>query len=167
MTTSLPLGSHRRSWQAPLLGVILIAILGGAAYLLSLSWPLLFPKPVFRATAPAECDLRASACTAAFDESRFIRLDLEPKTLRATRPLSVAIETAGFPVDTVSIEFSGVNMDMGLIKNELVDIGVGSFAGETILPVCVRRQMSWQAMVTATGPDNVHQATFGFEVFRN
>ena len=167
MTTSLPLDSHRRSWQAPLIGVILIVVLGGSAYLLSLSWPLLFPKPVFSAAAPGECDLHTSACTAVFDESRSVRLDLEPKTLPATRPLRVAIETVGFPVDTVSIEFSGVDMNMGLIKNELVDTGGGSFAGQAVLPVCIRRQMSWRAMVTATGPDSVHQATFDFEVFRH
>jgi hypothetical protein len=57
-------------------------------------------------------------------------------------------------------------MNMGLISAGLLDTGGGSFAGDVLLPVCVRQRMTWRARVTAGGPDGVHLATFEFEINR-
>jgi len=57
-------------------------------------------------------------------------------------------------------------MNMGLIRHELIDSGGGSFAGDAILPVCVRRRMTWRAIVSARGADGRYRAAFDFEVGR-
>ena len=149
-----------------LTGAAMAMVLGGLAYIASRSWPLLFPTPLYSTIAPTACDLHRGPCTATFGNDRFIRLELEPKTLLAAHPLRVLVDTDGFRAEGVSVEFSGTTMNMGLISAEILDTGGGTFAGDTILPVCVRRRMTWQARVTASGPDGIHRATFDFEINR-
>ena len=45
------------------------------------------------------------------------------------------------------VEIRGLNMEMGLNRTQLTPIGEGSWAGETILPVCSQRRMEWEAAV--------------------
>ncbi|MGB5451114.1 MAG: hypothetical protein WBN00_03400 [Sedimenticolaceae bacterium] len=149
-----------------LTGAVMAVILGSLGYLASWSWPHLFPTPQFIAGAPSDCDLRSGPCTAVFGGDRFIRLEMEPKALLATQPLRVLIDTAGLDADEVSVEFSGTTMNMGVISAEILDTGGGSFAGDAMLPVCVRRRMTWRAIVTASGPDGIHRASFDFEINR-
>ncbi len=146
--------------------VFVAALLGGAAYLFGLSWNRLFPPAVFSASAVAECDLRVIACTARFENGHAIRLDLGPKGLPAGEPLQATIAISGFEADGVSIEFSGVDMNMGLIRSELAAESKGEFAGSTLLPVCIRQRMTWRATVAARGPEGIHKATFEFEIRR-
>ncbi len=166
MSTSLPLAGAGPGRRSLLFGLVLAALLGALAYLLGLSWPRLFAPPVFTATAGDGCNLRAGACAASFDQTRVIRLDIEPRNLPPSVPLRVQVHASGFDTDTVSIEFSGVDMNMGLVRSELAVRGNGLFVGDTILPVCVRRHMTWRATVTARGPDGMHKALFDFEVRR-
>ena len=165
---SLPLstGDAPAAPYRTLIGVAAAALLGFLAYLLVLSWPLLFPPPVFITAAAEGCDLHEGACTARFDDTRTIRIAIAPGTLQANRPLQIQVETNGFRVDQAAIEFSGVDMNMGLIRNDLSYSGEGSFRGTAILPVCIRKRMSWRAIVNAQGDDGVHRASFDFEVYR-
>lgn len=153
-------------WHRPLAATAIALTLGGLAYLAGLAWPSLFREPHFDAAAPAGCDLNLHPCRAVFDGDRLIRLSLQPRTPRVAQPLHLRIDTAGFAADTVEVEFSGVDMNMGRISIEIPRNGEGSFAGEAALPACVRQRMSWHALVTARGPEGVHRATFMFEVNR-
>lgn len=166
MNSSVPVGDARPVRYQTLLGIAAAALLGGLAYLLALSWPLLFPPPVFESRAADGCDLLVGACTASFDDTRFIRLSIEPESLQPNKPLQLLVDTAGFRTEEVAVEFSGIDMNMGLIRNKLLDSGGGSFSGNAVLPVCVRQRMAWRAIVTAGGPDGVHRASFDFEVYR-
>ena len=166
MSASLPLDRQRRSWRGGPAGIVLALLLGAVAYLVTSTWPRLFPQPLFEAASRPGCDLHRGPCTAVFDATRLVRLQIEPRTLPPSEPLRVLVGTAGFPADTATIEFSGVDMQMGLIRYELIDSGVGTFTGVATLPVCVRRRMTWRAIVTAHGADGLHRATFDFEVGR-
>ena len=166
MNALLPIAGQASAWRNALTGGAVALVLGSLAYLLMRSWPLLFPPQLFIATAPPGCDLHAGPCAAAFDATRFIRLAIEPKAVVPNEPLRLLVDTAGFNAASVDVEFRGVDMNMGLIRNELMDTGGGSFTGDAVLPVCVRRRMSWQAIAVAQGDDAVHQATFYFEVNR-
>jgi len=166
MSTSLPLDRQRPGWRSGLAGIALAVVLGAVAYLVTSAWPRLFPQPLFEAASRPGCDLHSGPCTAAFDATRFIRMQIEPRPLAPTEPLRVLVDTAGFAADSATIEFSGVDMQMGLIRHDLINTGVGAFSGDAILPVCVRRRMTWRAIVTAQGADGLHRATFDFEVGR-
>jgi hypothetical protein len=167
MNFPAPHVSTQSTTHRTLFGTVAVAaMLGVLAYLLVLSWPLLFPQPLFVTAAADGCDLYKGACTASFDNRRTIRFAIEPESLGPNRPLQIQIDTAGFQVSQVTIEFSGVDMDMGLIRNELSASGAGAFHGSAILPVCIRERMAWRAIVTAQGRDGVHKASFDFEVYR-
>ncbi len=165
-TAPAAIGRTRPLLRLLLLGAAMAMSLGGMAYLASWSWPMLFPAPLYVTVAPTGCDLHSGPCTAVFDGDRFIRLEMEPKTLLANQPLRVLVDTAGFAAEEASVEFTGIAMNMGVITAEMLDTGGGSFAGDAILPVCVRRSMAWRARVTAIGPDGIHRATFDFEINR-
>ena len=165
MSTSLPLYRQRAGWRTGLVGVVLACLLGTLAYLLAAVSAQLFPVRVFEAAAP-RCEPSVGPCTAAFDATRFIRLRTGPRMPLASEPLRILIDTAGFRAERAMLELSSIDMSMGLVREDLLDTGRGSFAADVTLPVCVRRQMVWRATVTAGGVDGVHRATFDFEVNR-
>ncbi len=166
MRASLPLDRYRPEWwRAAVVGTGLAALLGSLAYLLTTHWQS--SRPAFEATAAPGCELHIGPCTAPFDGTRFIQLEFEPKALRPIQPLRVRVETAGFAADTAQIEFSGVHMNMGLIRSELSNAHDGSFYGDLVLPVCARGHMAWRAIVSVQGAAGVHRATFRFEVNRS
>ena len=146
--------------------LMILAILLGAAYLIGWSWTRLFSPPLFSTHASADCDLRTDTCEARFQHGRSIGLDIRPRGLPPSQPLQATVAIRGFDADTAVIEFSGVDMNMGLVRNELNARSDRLFVGETILPVCIRRSMVWRATVTATGADGIHKAAFDFEVRR-
>ena len=166
MTPSLPLTGHGSGWRAPLAGLGLAILLGALAYLGTVAWPLLFPRPQFVADAADDCDLRVGPCTATFAGKGFIRLTLRPQDFSPSSALPVTVETGGLAVESVAIESTGRDMNMGLIRHELVG-NAGTSTGELVLPVCVRRQMAWQAVVIADGSDGSYRARFEFEVSRH
>ena len=150
----------------PVAGIGLAALLGVVAYLATLSWPLLFPAPVFSGQTAADCDLGRGPCVATFDDRRFIRLQLGPRPLSPSGPLRAVVDSAGFTARSAFIEFNGVDMDMGLIRNALLGTGGGSFTGDLVLPVCIRQRMRWRAVVTVHARDGVYRASFDFEIRR-
>lgn len=167
MNTTPAVVRSASSWRhQAVIGLGMAIALGGLAYLAGRGWPLLSSAPVFTASAPTGCDLHAGPCAAVFEGGRLIRLEMEPKTLPANQPLRILVETAGFAADRASVEFRGTEMNMGLISAALPDTGEGAFAGEVILPVCVRRAMAWQATVVVSSPAAIHRASFVFEVNR-
>jgi len=166
MSFSVPRGGAGPYRNRSLLGIAVITLLGSLAYLLALSWPLLFPPPVFVSAAGPGCNLDDGACTASFDNARSIRFAIASTALHPNTPLQTRVDAVGFDADAVKIGFSGMDMNMGLIRNELNDDGRGSFSGSTILPICVRNSMKWTATVSAQGADGVHRASFNFEVHR-
>jgi len=166
MSASLPLDRQGPGWRGGLAGIVLTILLGAVAYLVASAWPRLFPQPLIEAEAQPGCDLHSGPCTAAFDATRFIRLQIEPRALPPTGPLRVLVDTAGFAADTATIEFRGVDMAMGPVRHDLINSGVGSFSGDAVLPACVRRRMTWRAIVTVHGANGLHLATFDFDVGR-
>lgn len=148
-------------------GIVLVAVLGVAAYLLASNWPMLFPRPQFHAVAADECDLNISSCVARFDDGRSVRLTLDPKPLIASRPLRLQLATAGIMPTSARAEFSGVDMNMGRLEIPLQTDGDADLFAETTLPACIRRQMTWRVLITLDDPQGLHRATFTFDVNRH
>lgn len=147
-------------------GIVLVGVLGVAAYLLASSWATLFPQPRFTAMPAAGCDLNTEACLARFDNGRSIRLALEPRPLTASRPLRLQVATAGIVPSSARAEFSGVGMNMGRLEIPLQTNGDGELFAKTTLPACIRRQMTWRVLITLDDPQGLHRATFVFDVNR-
>lgn len=151
------------AWAA-LWAVLAFAALVGLGYVAAIAWSKLNPPPAFNAQMDPDCNLRMTACTADFGNGKIIRLDMEPKTLPPMEPVRISVETIGIDPDHLTVEFTGVDMNMGLVKADMLDVGGGDFAGDAIIPICVRRRMTWQALVKARGDEGLFGASFTFDV---
>ena len=123
--------------------------------------------PEFSTTAASGCDLNVEPCTAMFDTTRSVQLMLEPRPLAASRPMRLRVESEDIAADTAHVAFNGVDMNMGRIEIPLQAQHHGVFTVETMLPACIRRQMTWQAVITLESPQGLYKATFVFDVNRN
>jgi hypothetical protein len=164
-----PLATGHRHPQRFLLrrAIVLAAIFGSLAYLLTIYWQQLLAPPDFSATAAPDCDLNVEPCTALFGAARSVRLTLEPRPVTASRPMQLRVESENIAADTAGVAFSGVDMNMGRIEIPLQAHQNGVFTVETMLPACIRRQMTWQAVISLEGPQASHTATFVFDANRN
>jgi hypothetical protein len=72
-------------------------------------------------------------------------MQLEPRPVPSAGPMRVVVTTEGIQADRVEVDFTGVDMNMGLHRLALAAESGGRHVGETTLPVCVTGRMVWQA----------------------
>ena len=81
--------------------------------------------------------------------------------------MRMRVDVEGLVAAVARVEFSGVDMNMGQIEVPLQPDGSDTVVTETMLPACIRRQMTWRAVVTLDGSASLHRATFVFDVNRH
>jgi len=126
------------------IGILLIALVVVVGYKLS---PLLLPKADLTVQPAAGCNLHQTPCAAALPEGGRVELSILPRPIPMVAPLQVAVRIEGTTARQVEVDFTGVDMNMGLNRPRLVDQGEGRFTAEATLPVCVTGNMDWQATV--------------------
>jgi len=125
--------------------LILLAAVGGV-----LGYRLLpLPQPVAQeqAAPDPDCDLRQGACTSLLPSGASILFSLEPRSIPVLQPLQLHVQLQGLDAHRVEVAFSGVDMEMGYNRARLERVAPGSYAGQGVLPVCVRARMEWEARV--------------------
>ena len=127
-----------------LIALLSIALVGLVGYKLS---PMLLPKSDVSVQPEAACDLNRSACGAQLPGNAKLVLELSPRPIPLVQTFNIAVRLDGLSADKVEIDFSGVDMSMGLNRPLLNADGNGAFSGTATLPVCVTGRMLWQAMV--------------------
>lgn len=145
-----------------LLAAALIALVGGGAWL----------APQLRdgggaapAAAPA-CDINASACRVALPAGGSVELSITPRPIPTLAPLAISATVTGSELRARSLDFSGVDMDMGSTRATLAaDPGNSArFVGSTQLPVCSTGRMRWRATLQLEDASGVGVALpFGFD----
>lgn len=126
------------------LGMLLIA---ASVVALIKAWPILFPDVVVELTADPMCDLRAGPCVTKLDEGAQVSLSIEPRELPTMTPLKVQVRVQDLRAESIEVDFSGVNMQMGFNRFKLQHDSATEFSGEGMLPVCVWDAMEWEAKV--------------------
>lgn len=111
----------------------------------------------------SECDLQQGVCTADLGQGRRVALSMTPRPLLPARPLQIEVSVEGMAARQVDIEFSGVDMNMGLNQVSLAAAAPGSFLGQASLPVCTTGRMLWQANLRIVATDTTQ--TVGFRFF--
>ncbi|WP_296807576.1 hypothetical protein [Thiocapsa sp.] len=145
-------------------GVLLAAVVAVALYK---AWPLLNPTLSEVAPLDPSCDLRSGPCEARFGGGESVRFAIEPRSIPVVTPLRLVVQTAGFDVRAVEVDFAGVDMNMGYNRAGLEAVGPGLYEGQGTLPVCVRARMEWEARVLIHTADGISAAPFRFETRRD
>lgn len=143
MATDSPLNtSPRRLWTV--LGVLLLGLAATAVYK---AWPVLFPPLQQKLSVDPDCNLRAGTCLTQLADHGSVRFGIEPRHIPMITPLQLEVVLSDPEVQSVQVDFSGVDMYMGFNRVSLQHQGQGRFIGEGRLPVCVYDSMEWEAQV--------------------
>jgi hypothetical protein len=145
------------------LGVIVVALIGVTFYR---TLPLLYPDVAERAPFDPLCNLRADPCIARFPSGGEVRFAIAPRDIPALRPLSLEVEILGLDAAGVEVDFAGADMNMGYNRVRLEAASPGRYRGEGILPICVRRRMTWEAKVMILTARGYLVAPFRFDTLR-
>lgn len=107
------------------------------------------------------CDLAAGSCSRTLPAGGRLTLTVTPTPPKVMVPLTlqVALDT---PATTVWVDFSGLNMDMGVNRAELAPAAAGLWKGQVILPVCSAAEMHWEAQVFVASGGDLLEIPFRF-----
>ncbi|NKN34489.1 hypothetical protein HF203_14810 [Marichromatium bheemlicum] len=118
-------------------------------------------------SADPGCDLATRACDLALPGGGAVRLAVTPHDpIPLITPLRLQVAVTEREVESVAVDFAGVDMEMGYNRITLDPLGAGRFAGKGMLPVCARTLMRWEARVLLETPDGLLVAPFRFETRR-
>lgn len=126
------------------------------------------PAPAVTRSAPLnpDCDLRSGPCTGKLPGGGDISLSIEPHSIPVVKPLQLSVRTQGLEAESVEVDFSGADMNMGFNRPRLSREAGGLFQGTAMLPVCVRARMTWEARVLVHTPSGLVAAPFRFDTFQ-
>lgn len=101
------------------------------------------------ATAPLDpaCDLQRGPCESVFPNGSKVSLSIEPRPIRALKSLQIRVRTEGIDAQSVTVDFRGVNMNMGYNRPQLKAVAAGQYAGSWVLASCGLDRMVWEATV--------------------
>jgi len=153
---------RRHLWA--ILGLLVAALLFGA--ILSLRH-ILEPEVAAKAPVNTQCDLHQSTCSSELPTGGRVSLSILPHPIPVMQPVQLEVRVEGLNPSDVTVDFTGVNMNMGLNRVRLHPDTGGRYTGNGMLPVCVRERMVWDARVLVTGQNGVIEAPFRFETHRN
>ena len=129
--------------------LVLLAALGGGAYFGANFWQQ--SREGYRQLEPvADCDLRRGPCAFDVGNAR-VRFAITPTDIPLMQTLTLAAGVENAEPSGVADEIRGTNMVMGLNRTVLQARGGGEWVGETILPLCSQRRMTWEALVIVDG----------------
>lgn len=93
------------------------------------------------------CDLQRGACQSLFPNGGKVTLSIEPRPIRALNPLQLRVQTEGIDAQSVTVDFRGVDMNMGYNRPHLKEVAPGKYAGTWVLASCGLERMAWEATV--------------------
>ena len=123
---------------------------------------ILSPKVSTTAALNTSCDLREGPCSSKFPNGDKVTLSINPNDIRVMRPLALNVEIDGVEATEVEVDFIGLGMEMGYNRPKLEKINNNTFKGDTIIPVCVRSKMEWEARVLLQTDNGLIMAPFRF-----
>ena len=116
-------------------------------------------------TAPLDpaCDLHRGPCQSVFPNGAKVSLSIEPRPIRALKPLQIWVQTEGIDAQSVAVDFRGVDMNMGYNRPQLKAVAAGQYAGTWVLASCGLEHMVWEATVLIETAKHKMAAPFRLE----
>ncbi|MCU7808708.1 MAG: hypothetical protein KZQ73_12690 [Candidatus Thiodiazotropha sp. (ex Semelilucina semeliformis)] len=126
------------------LSLLLIAVSTVALYK---TWPILFPKVSISGQLDPDCDLRAGPCTTHLTDGGRVSFSIDPRDIPTMKPITLHVSVNGMVAQEIEVDFTGVDMNMGINRVTMNPESDGQYSGNGILPVCIRDAMEWEARV--------------------
>lgn len=145
-------------WLWSLAALLCAAVAGSLGYKY---WRSVQELPVTRAMLSV-CDLQHGPCTTTMEQGK-VTLRVAPRPIPVVTPLQLQVETDVPDIRGVEVDFSGVDMNMGRNRFQLRTNAEGHYAGEGMLPVCVRNRMRWEATVMLHTGDVILAVPYRFD----
>lgn len=117
------------------------------------------------ATLNPDCDLHQGECSLSLPDLGTVSLSITPRPIPVIKPIQVTVKTQGFEAKSITVDFNGVNMNMGINHYKMVQKAPDQFVAESLLPVCVRNSMSWQADIQVETDKGGYVFPFRFDTF--
>ena len=114
--------------------------------------------------APIDCDVLMSPCSSALPTGETVTLSLSSTLLPTMMPITIEVSTDKLEPLNIIVEFSGVTMFMGKNQPTLVRKDKYVYTGKTVLPVCSKMTMPWEATVYIDTERGRIAAPFRFSV---
>lgn len=127
-----------------LIGFLLIALIVVVGYKLS---PMLLPKADVTVMPEPGCDLHHGACSVRLPGGGKAELSSSVRPIPMVKPFQIEVKLEGIDAQQVEVDFTGIDMNMGLNRPQLVAQGNGLYRAQASLPVCITGAMDWQATV--------------------
>lgn len=160
MTDSTNTHSEKKTGNLwTIVALLTLAIILTVSYKLK---DLLKPGVTLSAEIDPSCDLRSGECTSNLPNGGKVTFSMTPRDLPILRPLKLDVNIEGVDASKVDIDFVGIDMEMGYNRPSLESKGAGQFEGKTIIPVCVRSRMEWEARVLVKTDKGLMMAPFRF-----
>lgn len=95
----------------------------------------------------AGCDLHRGPCSVRATDGGQVSLRITPQPIPVLEELQLQVRLQGIEAESVEVQFTGVDVDMGLLRYPLSRVAEGEFRGPAWLSVCSQKRMTWQALV--------------------
>lgn len=137
----------RHLWY--IVGALLLTVIGlfGKQYLSQQS-----ETGFIEIKSTADCNLQTDDCSIRFSDGTVVTLNITPKPVSALVPLDFDIKTSKDTFSKLSIQVTGISMDMGNTQFPIQKASVQRFTGEGILPICTQSTMLWRIRAVFTTP---------------
>jgi len=110
----------------------------------------------------SDCDLRSGLCSVMLDDQT-LQFRIEPKDIQVLKNLQISLklpENAAIFPESVSVEFEGINMDMGYNRIFLEPQGQNLFKGSGMIPACTSDTMDWLVHLKLSLPGRLSDVQF-------
>ncbi len=142
-----------------IIAFLVLAVLLTASYKLK---DLLKPGITTTVELDENCDLRKGKCTSELPGGGKVSFSISPDDIPVLRPLQLEVDVDDIAISGVEVDFIGLGMEMGYNRPALSAITKTHFSGDTVLPVCVRSKMDWEARVLLQTKKGVIMVPFRF-----
>ncbi len=143
---------------------LLLALLAVAGFKL---WPMINPQVVTTLPFDSNCDLQSGPCITKMANGQQVTLSIEPRPIPLVEPIQFKVKLDGVEADKVFVDIQGLGMNMGINRPQLESKSAGSYAGEGMLPVCIRNSMEWEVSVLLDTDEGMIAVPFRFVTDRH
>jgi hypothetical protein len=114
----------------------------------------------------ANCNLNLAPCVTNLPMGGQVQLSISPKPIPLVKPLHIQVKLTDIQADSVEVDFICIGMNMGFNRAQLKQKGSGQFEGDSMLPICIKRSMDWEARVLVSTEAGMLLIPFRFSTSR-